>query len=196
MRQQNWTRFWPGKWPPSENTLLFTLAVAVGLGTSVGVWLFQKGIEIFQEFYRNSLLEGVLRPIAPWSIIFVLGLAGLIVGFLKHRFVGEERHHGVAGIMEAVALAGGRLRYRRMPIKAALASFSIGAGASVGPEDPSVQIGANLGSMFGQWLHLSDERVRLLVASGVACGIASAFQAPITGVFFALEVILGDFSVS
>ncbi|MBZ0288846.1 MAG: chloride channel protein, partial [Anaerolineae bacterium] len=196
MRQQNWTRFWPGKWPPSENTLLFTLAIAVGIGTSLGVWLFQQGIEVFQHFYREALLEGPLHSFFPWSMILVLGVAGLIVGFLKNRFVGEERHHGVAGIMEAVALAGGRLRYRRMPMKAALASFSIGAGASVGPEDPSVQIGANLGSMFGQWLRLSDERVRLLVASGVACGIASAFQAPITGVFFALEVILGDMSVS
>jgi CIC family chloride channel protein len=108
------------------------------------------------------------------------------------RFIGEERHHGVGGVVEATALAGGRLRYRRMPINAAVSSFSLGAGASVGPEDPSVQIGANLGSMFGQWLRLSDEWVKLLVAAGAAGGIAAAFRAPIAGVFFALEAILSD----
>lgn len=119
-------------------------------------------------------------------------VGGLVVGLLLHFFIGEERHHGVAGIMEAVALAGGRLRYRRVPAKTIAAAISIGAGASVGPEDPSVQIGSNLGSMFGQWLRLSDDRVRALVAAGAAGGIAAAFNAPIAGVFFALAIILGE----
>src|SRR3989304_874076 len=98
--------------------------------------------------------------------------------------------------MEAAALAGGRLRYKRMPAKAVASALSIGCGASVGPEDPSVQIGSNLGSMFGQWLRLSDERGRALAASGAAGGVAAAFNAPIAGVFFALEIVLGEFSGS
>jgi CIC family chloride channel protein len=173
---------------------LLTLAVAVGLATGAGVWLFKHGFEFFEEAYRHTLLETFGEALGPWAIVPVLALAGLIVGFLLSRFIGEERHHGVAGIMEAVALSGGRLRYKRIPMKALLAAFSIGAGASVGPEDPSVQIGANLGSLFGQRLRLSDERVRLLVAAGVASGVAAAFRAPIAGVFFALEIILGDLS--
>ncbi len=181
-------------WPPSENTLLLSLAVGVGVATGGGVWLFREGIDFFQQTYREGILAGLAPKFGPWAIIPVLAMAGLLVGFLMDRLIGEERHHGVAGIIESVAFAGGRLRYRRMPIKALLSSFSLGAGASVGPEDPSVQIGANLGSMFGQWLHLSDERVKLLVAAGAAGGIASAFRAPIAGVFFALETILGDFS--
>jgi len=96
--------------------------------------------------------------------------------------------------MEAVALAGGRLPYGRMPFKALASALSLGAGASVGPEDPSVQIGSNLGSMFGQRLGLSEERISLLVASGAASAIAAAFNAPIAGVFFALEVVLGEFT--
>jgi CIC family chloride channel protein len=94
--------------------------------------------------------------------------------------------------MEAVALAGGRLRYYRLPAKAIVSALGIGAGASLGPEDPSVQIGANLGSMLGQLLHISEDRVRALVAAGSAAGIAAAFNAPIAGVFFALEIVLGE----
>jgi CIC family chloride channel protein len=129
-----------------------------------------------------------------WTVALVPVVGGLVVGLLVFYFIGEERHHGVAGIMESVALAGGRLRFNRIPAKTLAAAISIGAGASVGPEDPSVQIGANLGSMVGQWLHLSDERVRSLVAAGAAGGIAAAFNAPIAGVFFSIEIILGEFS--
>jgi CIC family chloride channel protein len=181
---------------PHENATLLTLSVSVGLTAGIGVWLFRQGIDLFTQYYQEALEFGVLSGIGKFALIPILGLAGLIVGFLMDRMVGEERHHGVAGIIEAMTLAGGRLPVSKMPIKAALASFSIGAGASVGPEDPSVQIGANLGSLFGQWLHMSDDRVRLLVAAGAASGIAAAFHAPIAGVFFALEAILGDFSTS
>lgn len=181
---------------PQENATLLTLAVSVGLSTGIGVWLFRQGFDFFGRVYREALSQGIFSGLGIWAIIPVLGLAGLIVGLLMDRLIGEERHHGVAGIIESMTLSGGRLPAWRMPIKALLSSFSIGAGASVGPEDPSVQIGANLGSFFGQSLRMSDERVKLLVAAGAASGIAAAFHAPIAGVFFALEAILGDFSTS
>ena len=153
------------------------------------------------NFHPPASLSGLLNRLQPSEPVILGGaailvglLGGLLVGAIKHFWIGEERHHGVAGIIEAAALAGGRLRYRRMPAKTLAASVSIGFGASVGPEDPSVQIGANLGSMFGQVLHLADERVRALVAAGAAAGISAAFNAPITGVFFALEIILGVIS--
>src|SRR4051812_33641139 len=182
----------------SENTLLLLLAVAVGIVTGLGVWLFRTGIDFFQLIFRERLADGVLAPVlGAAAIVAALALAGLIVGWVMHRFIGEERHHGVAGIMESVALGGGRLRYVRMPIKALASALSLGAGASVGPEDPSVQIGSNIGSFFGQKLHLSDERVRVLVAAGGGAAIAAVFNAPIAGVFFAMEVIFnGEFSTS
>lgn len=162
-------------------------ALAVGLLSGFGVWLFKLLIELIHNA-ANVWLGG------SWLVVLIPVIGGLVVGLLMFFFVGEERYHGVAGIIEAVALAGGRLRYLRMPIKTIASAISIGSGAAVGPEDPSVQIGANIGSFFGQRLGLSDDRIRTLVAAGAAGGIAAAFNAPIAGVFFALEVILGEIS--
>ncbi len=178
---------------PSGMVLLGTVAVIVGLATGGGIWLFKQMIG-WTHAAAFGALSDVLGRAGPWTIALVPALAGLLVGLLWHRFVGEERYHGVAGVMEAVALGGGRLAYRMSPVKTVAAALSIGGGASVGPEDPSVQIGANLGSFAGQKLRFSDEWIRILVAAGVAAGIAAAFNAPIAGVFFALEIVLGELS--
>ncbi|MCB0106218.1 MAG: chloride channel protein, partial [Caldilineaceae bacterium] len=186
---------WINRHQPSEAVVLGATAVMVGIGSGLSIWAFEHLIEFAHWLFFEQLGE-VLAEQAFWLILFVPLIGGIIVGLIGQHLIGEERHHGVAGIMESVALAGGRLRYRRIPAKTAAAALSIGAGASVGPEDPSVQIGANLGSMFGQWLHLSDERVRALVAAGAAGGVAAAFNAPIAGIFFAVELILGELGSS
>jgi CIC family chloride channel protein len=183
------------RFQPPEAVVLVGVAVVVGLASGVGVWLFKRLIDLAHLAAYEAVGAG-LSHWAWWLVALVPVIGGVGVGLLAHFFIGPERHHGVAGIMEAAALAGGRLRYQRVPVKALAAALSIGAGASVGPEDPSVQIGAGLGSMGGQWLRLSDERVRALVAAGAAGGIAAAFNAPIAGVFFALEIILGEISGS
>ncbi len=182
----------------SESAILLALAVSVGLTSGIGIWIFTTAVEQFTHLFKTDVAQNILEQwFGSWGIVITLALVGWIVGALMQRFVGEERHHGVAGIIEAVAMGGGRLRYRRMPFKALAAALSLGAGASVGPEDPSVQIGANLGSFFGQYLRLSEERIQLLVAAGAASAIAAAFRAPLAGVFFALEVILnGEFVTS
>ncbi len=78
-------------------------------------------------------------------------------------------------------------------VKALGSAITIGSGGSVGREGPIVQIGAALGSTIGQVFKLNERRSINLVASGAAAGIAATFNAPIAGVMFALEVILGDF---
>lgn len=166
----------------------------VGTAAGIGVWVFKKLIGFFQWLAFEQIGEALAARVGGWTVFLVPVLGGLAVGLIAYWLVGEERHHGVAGIMESVALAGGRLRYKRIPAKAAASALSIGSGASVGPEDPSVQIGANIGSMFGQWVRLSDERMRALVAGGAAAGVAAAFNAPIAGVFFAMEIVLGEIS--
>jgi CIC family chloride channel protein len=181
---------------PSQDSALLLLAAIVGLGTGLSIWLFRVGIEIFHEIFVVELGHLLGAALGPLTGVLGLSAAGFIVGWLMNRFVGAERHHGVAGIMEACALAGGRLPYWKMPFKALASAMSLGAGASVGPEDPSVQIGANLGSMIAQRLHLAEDQVGLLVAAGAASAIAAAFNAPIAGVFFALEVILREFTTN
>ena len=187
------TNAWLNRLQPSESVVLGGAALVVGLTSGLGVWLFKRLIDVFHAGAFDGLGAFISQG-GAWLIFLVTAVGGLLVGLILHFFVGEERHHGVAGIMESVALGGGRLRYQRVPAKIVGAALSIGAGASVGPEDPSVQIGASLGSFMGQTLHLSDERVKTLVAAGAAGGIAAAFNAPIAGVFFALELILGELS--
>jgi CIC family chloride channel protein len=135
---------------PSENSALLGIAVTVGLATGLGIWLYRVGIEVFHEIFVVQLQYLLGDTVGKVAIVVGLAAAGFIVGWLMNHFVGAERHHGVAGIMEACALGGGRLPYERMPAKAVASAISLGAGASVGPEDPSVQIGSNIGSMLGQ----------------------------------------------
>lgn len=175
----------------SDSAILGGVALGLGLATGMGVWLFKEMIKLGHGFFLEWL-GGWLVTIGPWMIVFIPILGGLLVGIIQIYLIGPERYHGVAGIIESVALAGGRLRYWRIPAKAVASAVSIGAGGSVGPEDPSVQIGSNLGSMFGSLMPMSEERIRTLVAAGAAAGVASAFNAPIAGVFFAVEIILGE----
>jgi len=169
--------------------------LVVGLGSGGLVLLFKAVIRWIQTLFFTDLYD-LLQPIGTWTILFLPVLGGLLVGLLRQYFVKQERHHGVAGVMEAVALAGGRLRYKRIPLKALTAAISIGSGASVGPEDPSVQIGANVGSFVAKKLRTSEQNARMFVAMGAASGIAAAFNAPIAGVFFAVELVLGEFATA
>jgi hypothetical protein len=120
-------------------------------------------------------------------------IGGLIYGPLIARFAGEARGHGVPEVMLAVSEQGGRIRPRVAAVKGLASALCIGSGGSVGREGPIVQIGSALGSSLGQALRIPESRLRLLVACGAAGGISATFNAPIAGVFFALELILRDF---
>jgi chloride channel protein, CIC family len=182
---------------PSDNGLLLFLAVAVGILTAFALILFNTAIDLFQILFRDQIAGEALAFLGDWAIVLTLALAGYLIGWIVKRFVGHETYHGVTIIIENVALAGGRLPYRRIGPRALASSMSLGAGGAVGPEDPSVQIGSNIGSMLGQRIHLKEEHIRLLVSAGAASAISAAFNAPIAGVFFALEVILrGELSTA
>ncbi|HEY4268264.1 MAG TPA: chloride channel protein [Galbitalea sp.] len=122
-------------------------------------------------------------------------VGGLIYGPLVYRFAREARGHGVPEVMIAVAENGGRIRPQVAGIKALASAVTIATGGSVGREGPIVQIGSALASGLGQWIRMPENRMRILVACGAGGGIAATFNAPITGVFFGVEIILREFSV-
>ena len=97
--------------------------------------------------------------------------------------------------MIAVAAEGGRIRPQVAAVKSVASALCIGTGGSVGREGPIVQIGSALASSLGQWVRMPENRLRILVACGAAGGIAATFNAPITGVFFGVELILREFSI-
>ncbi|RME57548.1 MAG: chloride channel protein, partial [Caldilineae bacterium] len=178
----------------TEEYVLILTAVLVGIGAGVGAVLFRwliRAVEWIGYDWFPALTAGWGRA----YVVLVPAFGGLLVGLLVYYFAREAKGHGVPEVMEAVALRGGRIRPIVAVIKSLASSLCIGSGGSVGREGPIVQIGAALGSTVGQIFNLSDDRIRNLVACGAAGGIAATFNAPIAGVIFALEIILGEFSV-
>jgi CIC family chloride channel protein len=180
------------------------MSLAVGAGGGVGAVVFRDLIRWFTIFFTGhgdySAAGHAINPTVPWLGIYFVVLApvagGLIYGPLIHFFAPEARGHGVPEVMLAVAERGGKIRPQVAVVKSLASAICIGAGGSVGREGPIVQIGSALGSSIGQVLHVSEARMRLLVACGAAAGISATFNAPIAGVFFALELILQDFAVN
>jgi CIC family chloride channel protein len=168
------------------------LSIVVGAIAGLGAVVFRWLISAFQSlFFGNGATY--LGFLGQYHIIIIPAAGGLIVGLLVHFAAREAKGHGVPEVMEAVAVKGGRIRPRVALVKAVASSICIGSGGSVGREGPIVQIGSSLGSSVGQWLRLSDDWVRTLVACGAAGGISATFNTPIGGVFFAMEIILGRF---
>jgi CIC family chloride channel protein len=118
----------------------------------------------------------------------------VVVYWMVRRWAPEAQGHGVPEVQYAIRKMGGRIRPRVAAVKALASAISIGSGGSVGREGPIVQIGSSLGSTVGQAVGLGSNQTGILVAAGAAGAIAATFNAPIAGVMFAMEVILGNFA--
>ncbi len=171
-----------------------SLAIVVGIGAGLGAIAFIEMIRFFEGIFFGSGAQ-VLGFLGQAYVIALPMLGGLLVGPLVHFIAPEAKGHGVPQVLTAVAIRGGRIRPVVVLGKALGSAITIGAGGSVGREGPIVQIGSAIGSTIGQALKLNERRVINLVASGAAAGIAATFNAPIAGVMFALEVILGEFGI-
>jgi chloride channel protein, CIC family len=195
---QGW-RGWIGRSVPG----LAIATVVVGLGAGVGAIVFRElvfGVTRLvtgREDYAAT--PGAPLPwwpaLGPWFLLAAPVLGGLLYGPLVYRFAREARGHGVPEVMLAVAEHGGRIRPRVAVVKSLASALTIGTGGSVGREGPIVQIGSAIGSSLGQLVRMPTHWLRLLVACGAGGGISATFNAPISGVFFALEIILLDFTV-
>lgn len=192
-----------GGWLRASRGGLFAIAVVVGVGSGLGAVLFRYLIYFFTwlatghvEFGQQGYVGSSHLPwlgVGFFVVIPVIG--GLLYGPLIYRYAREARGHGVPEVMIAVAENGGRIRPQVSGVKAVASAICIGAGGSVGREGPIVQIGSALASGLGQWVRMPESRMRILVACGAAGGISATFNAPITGVFFGVEIILREFSV-
>ncbi|MFH2054525.1 MAG: chloride channel protein [bacterium] len=181
----------------SETTVLIVLACIVGLATALGAVAFIRLILYAKGLFFGSsvdLVHLVSQDLQYWEIL-IPAVGGLLVGPIVYKFAKEAKGHGVPEVMVAVAFKGGMIRPRVAIAKAVASAICIGSGGSAGREGPIVQIGAAIGSVVGQIFHMSERRVRVLVGCGAAAGISAVFNAPIAGVIFSLEIILGDFAV-
>lgn len=181
---------------------LLLLALLVGAGAGAGAVMFRWLISTFTRLLSGhadySIAGRAGNPhvalLGQWFVVGAPVVAGLLYGPLVYFFAREARGHGVPEVMYAVARRGRRIAPQVAAVKALASALCIGGGGSVGREGPIVQIGSALGSTLGRLVKVGEQRMRVLVACGAAGGIAATFNAPLAGVFFAMELILGDFT--
>jgi chloride channel protein, CIC family len=160
----------------------------VGLLAGLGAVVFRWMIRGFQRIFFGQGAEW-LGFLGHYYVVLLPAVGGLLFGPLIYFLAREAKGEGPPEVMEAVAIKGGRIRSRVAAVKALASAICIGSGGSVGREGPIVQIGSSVGSAVGQWLTLPEEWIKTLVLCGAAGGISATFNAPIGGIFFALEVI-------
>lgn len=173
------------------------LAVVVGVIAGYGAIGFYLGIGAILELgfgIEEAMLATGAANLPAWHIIAVPVVGGIIVGQLL-RFLPAHQTRSVPAVIEAAALHDGKVATKDGLISAVTTVVSLGAGAPLGREGPVVHLGATLSSFVTNWLHLNPATARTLLGCGVASAVAASFNAPIAGVFFALEVIIGHYAL-
>jgi CIC family chloride channel protein len=183
-----------GAIPATPLTIL--LAGLIGIVGGYGAVIFSMLIE-WVTAQTVQPLVGKSTGHEAWligvALIPALGL--LLVSWFTRQFAPEAQGHGVPEVITAVARHDGVIRPRVALVKILASGVCIGTGGSAGREGPIVQIGSSLGSVAGQVFRLSARNIKVLVAAGAAAGISATFHAPLAGVIFASEIILGSFAV-
>lgn len=179
--------------------IVWLLAMIIGLLVAVAAIIFRTLIGLVQWPWLKTTTELTMQAAAaqPWWIILCApALGGLVVGWILHKFHPYQRAGGVADVIEARAYGG-----RGLPLGAGLWSgvvtaISLGCGASAGREGPVVHLGATIGAAVCSKFSLPDSARRVLLGCAVASAVSASFNAPIAGVLFAHEVVLGHYAVS
>jgi chloride channel protein, CIC family len=172
-----------------EDRFFLMLAVFIGLFSGLAVVCFRLAI----DWSRIALLGPVLQPHNVRLIIAPVVASLLLTVLVIHVFPGAGGS-GVNQTKSALYIFNGFIPFKTAVGKFITAALAIGAGHSLGPEDPSLQIGASLASALGRRMNLSRERLRLLAPVGAAAGLAAAFNAPISAVLFVIEEVIGRWS--
>jgi len=181
----------------NRHVINLLLALLIGILSGYGAVLFRFIIQFIQWLFYQHKQDFLTfsHELPAFLIVLIPALGGLIVGLLVYFGAREAKGHGVPEVMEAVALRGGFIRKRVALIKILASAVCMGSGGSVGREGPIVQIGSSIGSSVAQTFKIPRLHMKTMVGCGAAAGIAATFNAPIAGVLFALEIILGDFGL-
>lgn len=178
--------------------LIWIIALVIGIGAAYFAIFFRSLIGMIQLPWLGTSSEEVFSAAlkTPWWVILLAPAAGgLAVGLFLQYLMPGRRAQGVADVIEARALLGCRIPAREGLSSALVSAVSLGAGASAGREGPVVHLGATLASVLVDLFKLSHAARRTLLACGVAAAVSASFNAPIAGVLFALEVILGHYAI-
>ncbi|MGE0253278.1 MAG: chloride channel protein [Alphaproteobacteria bacterium] len=178
----------------SEQVVLVLLAVVVGIAAGYGALAFRLAAGAVQWLgfgVSGDTLIGAIEALPPWRVILVPTAGGLIVGLFLWRFLPGGRPHGIPHIIEAATLDNGRMPVRAGIVTAVAHAASVGVGASTGREGPVVHLGAFLASWAARRLRLDRGASRTLLGCGAAAATGALFNAPMAGVLFALELVIG-----
>ncbi len=173
----------------NEDRFFLILAVFIGIFAGLAVVCFR----ITMEWTRLYLLGSALTP-SPWRSFLAPSLTGLVISSLIFTVFRGSTGSGLNQTKAALYISNGYIPLRTVIGKFITATLAIGSGHSLGPEDPSLQIGAGLASAVGTRLSLSRKKMRILAPVGAAAGLAAAFNAPISAVLFVIEEIIGHWS--
>lgn len=178
------------QWLHTESLVSNSLALVVGVLTGIAIVFYDSLLEI-----SHNSFHGLIPESHGYLIILLPALGGLIVGIIVHLFI-HTRRYDIEEVIEATALHGGRMSARKTFLEVLASIVSIGSGGSVGKEAPVVLAGSGVGSLVSQIFKIKGNRAKVLIGCGASGGIAAAYNAPLAGVVFAVEVILGELESS
>src|ERR1700720_3625272 len=171
-----------------EEVFFLILSVFIGIFSGLAVVCFRLAID-----WTHLALLGPL-PTHGWRLFAVPSLVGLVAAVLVLHVFPGIRGSGVNQTKAALYIFNGYIPFRTAVGKFICAAIAIGSGQSLGPEDPSLQIGASIASALGRQLEISREKLRLMAPVGAAAGLAAAFNAPLSAVLFVIEEVIGRWS--
>ena len=177
--------------PTREERLFLLLSIFIGIISGLLVVSFRMAIE-----WLKLLLLGSAPHPGQIRLVIVPCAVGLVVAVLTRYVFPNVRGSGVNQTKAALYIHNGYISIRTVMGKFLLSALAIGGGHSLGPEDPSLQIGAGVASMISRRLGLSRERLRIFAPVGAAAGLAAAFNAPISAILFVIEEVIGQWSAA
>jgi CIC family chloride channel protein len=175
--------------PSREERIFLLLSIFIGVISGLLVVSFRMAIDWLQV-----LLLGTEPGPHRIRLIIVPALAGLVIALLTRYVFPQVRGSGVNQTKAALYISNGYISIRTVIGKFLLSSLAIGSGHSLGPEDPSLQIGAGVASLISRKMGLSREKLRIFAPVGAAAGLAAAFNAPISAILFVIEEVIGQWS--